>query len=623
MTNIEWTDATWNPITGCDRISPGCDHCYALTMAARLQRMGNPRYRNDGDPPTSGPGFGVTIHEDLFDRPTTWRKPRRVFVCSMADLFHPSVPASAHRQLFDVMASTPHTYQVLTKRPRRMLQFARTLMLSDMPWPANVWAGVSIEDQTRAWQRLPLLAEVPATVRWVSAEPLLESLAGVDLSGIDWVVAGGESGHGHRPVQVEWVRELRRECERLRIAFTFKQWGGATHNAGGSHARRVNPRRPTPTPPPTQPHKRRDLLSRRRHHDHRTNHRTNHRTASVEDHGVKRYPNLSPISMDDPVHKWELAPYILRESAEIALYDIVCTACGALGLVGVDFYRREKFRRPKFVLDKRCTGPVHQHGRPRPARRRDDGDTVTLPPAARTEVFAAIYRERDLQVTKWGGHDRYHSIGVWVTILGRQFGMLCAHAMSESTPSAHHSLQQASTATLHYLYERTTKLAAVAVTISEYVLEILEDREKPAEEQRLRASTFVSDSEVGGVMRLPADWFVTGNWGLVKAAMVIRSDDPMCDDNYRNWWFLGHEPNRLKAWQRARYYDPDLELRGMRTALVWMQGWCCNLANESARYHLVEHPDGLCTPQDFDFRIHSCTADDAEAVAYTHVWWVD
>lgn len=225
---IEWTEATWNPTTGCDRISTGCDKCYALTLAKRLKAMGSAKYQNDGDPRTSGPGFGVTIHVDALDIPRRWREPRVVFVNSMSDLFHARIPVDYVRRVFQVMAETPrHTYQVLTKRAARLAKLAPQL-----DWPENVWMGVSVEDQNHV-DRVGCLRLVPAAVRFVSAEPLLGPLDGLDLSGIHWLIAGGESGAGARPIHPRWVRSLRDQCAATGTAFFFKQWGGRTPKAGG------------------------------------------------------------------------------------------------------------------------------------------------------------------------------------------------------------------------------------------------------------------------------------------------------------------------------------------------------------------------------------------------------
>jgi protein gp37 len=225
---IEWTEATWNPTTGCDRTSPGCDNCYAMTLSKRLRAMGQPKYQNDGDPRTSGPGFRLTVHPDALDIPYGWRAPRLIFVNSMSDLFHPEVPLDFIRSVFAVMEGTPqHTYQVLTKRSKRLAQVA-----GDLPWPANVWMGVSIESDKYAF-RIDHLRTVNAAVRFVSAEPLLGALPGLDLSAIDWLIVGGESGPKARPVQEAWVQDLRDQCCAQAVAFFFKQWGGRTPKAGG------------------------------------------------------------------------------------------------------------------------------------------------------------------------------------------------------------------------------------------------------------------------------------------------------------------------------------------------------------------------------------------------------
>lgn len=251
QTSIEWTDATWNPVTGCDRISPGCDHCYALKQAGRLKLMGQANYQNDGDPRTSGPGFGVTCHPHMLDQPLRWKRPRRIFVNSMSDLFHRDVPTEFIAQVFAVMAcASQHTFQVLTKRPQRMAAvlrdvrfwavFWRTgvhertgLHVGDLPLP-NVWLGTSIESDQYTW-RANHLRETPAAVRFISAEPLLGPLPSLDLTGIDWLIVGGESGPGARPMHPDWVRDLRDRCQLPELndawpgdrhtRFHFKQWG--------------------------------------------------------------------------------------------------------------------------------------------------------------------------------------------------------------------------------------------------------------------------------------------------------------------------------------------------------------------------------------------------------------
>lgn len=225
---IEWTEATWNPVTGCDKISIGCDNCYALTLAVRLKAMGAAKYQNDGNPATSGPGFDVTVHPAALAVPHRWRRPRVVFVNSMSDLFHARVPRPFIRQVFEVMEATPrHTYQVLTKRPERAAKMAATL-----PWPVNVWLGTTVETHEYT-RRIDALRQVPAAVRFISAEPLLGPLSDIDLDGIDWLIAGGESGTGHRPVHEDWITDLRDQCQRAGTAFFFKQWGGARPKSNG------------------------------------------------------------------------------------------------------------------------------------------------------------------------------------------------------------------------------------------------------------------------------------------------------------------------------------------------------------------------------------------------------
>ncbi|MGZ4414223.1 MAG: DUF5131 family protein [Gaiellaceae bacterium] len=225
---IEWTEATWNPVTGCSKVSPGCAHCYAETLSRRFGRTTKPWTPEHARE-------NVVAHADRLGQPTRWRRPRMIFVNSMSDLFHELVPVDFVRRVFDVMTSTErHTFQVLTKRPERALAIADAL-----EWPPNVWLGVSIEN-SRFTYRADVLRQVPAAVRFISAEPLLGSLfesgsrrAPLELAGIDWLIAGGESGYGYRPVHVEWVRELREVCAALGVAFFFKQWGGRTSKSGG------------------------------------------------------------------------------------------------------------------------------------------------------------------------------------------------------------------------------------------------------------------------------------------------------------------------------------------------------------------------------------------------------
>ncbi|WP_426321860.1 DUF5131 family protein [Microbacterium sp. E-13] len=225
---IEWTEVTWNPTTGCDRITPGCDNCYALTLSKRLKAMGAQKYQTDGNPVTSGPGFALTLHESALTQPYKWGGRRVVFVNSMSDLFHAKVPLDFVKRVFDVIADTPqHTYQVLTKRSSRLPKVADTL-----DWPANLWMGVSIEDEEHLY-RVDDLRAVPAAVRFLSCEPLLGPLPGLELDGIDWVITGGESGHAARPLDPDWVREIRDKCNAADVPFFHKQWGGRTPKAGG------------------------------------------------------------------------------------------------------------------------------------------------------------------------------------------------------------------------------------------------------------------------------------------------------------------------------------------------------------------------------------------------------
>jgi protein gp37 len=242
-TAIEWTDKTWNPTTGCDKISAGCDNCYALTMAKRLKAMGSGKYQADGHPVTSGPGFGVATHDSALGLPLTWRQPRRVFVNSMSDLFHARVPVEFIRRVFAVMTVTPqHTYQVLTKRSTRLARLA-----DHLDWPGNVWMGVSVENDAQL-RRVDDLRQVPAAVRFLSCEPLIGPLPGLDVTGIDWVITGGESGPGARPCDPEWVRHIRDTCQTNGVAFFHKQWGGLRPKTAGRELDgRTWDQYPTPT----------------------------------------------------------------------------------------------------------------------------------------------------------------------------------------------------------------------------------------------------------------------------------------------------------------------------------------------------------------------------------------
>lgn len=231
-TGIEWTDATWNPTTGCRKVSAGCDHCYAATLARRLKAMGNPRYQNDG---VDGPGFGLTLHWDKIEEPLSWKKPRRVFVNSMSDLFIAGISSAFLDRVFDVMANAPqHQFQILTKRPTRMVREVRRIVDRLGFIPHNIWLGTSVEDQHWADKRIPPLVETPAAVRFLSCEPLLGPIRlRKYLTDIDWVIVGGESGPGFRALDLDWARSLRNECETSEVAYFFKQVGGITPKAGG------------------------------------------------------------------------------------------------------------------------------------------------------------------------------------------------------------------------------------------------------------------------------------------------------------------------------------------------------------------------------------------------------
>jgi protein gp37 len=217
--SIEWTDASWNPVTGCTQVSPGCAHCYALTFAERFRGVPNHAYEQ---------GFDLRLWEQRLELPLSWRKPRRIFVNSMSDLFHKDIPDEYIRRVFDVMVRADwHIFQVLTKRSPRLAKLGKTL-----PWAPHIWAGVSIELDRYHW-RADHLRQVPAEVRFISAEPLLGPLPRLNLEGIHWLITGGESGHGHRPIDIDWVRDLRDRCQSEGVAFFHKQWGGRTPKAGG------------------------------------------------------------------------------------------------------------------------------------------------------------------------------------------------------------------------------------------------------------------------------------------------------------------------------------------------------------------------------------------------------
>lgn len=216
---IEWTEATWNPVTGCSKVSPGCKHCYAEVMARRLHAMGQANYRN---------GFEVTLHEHMLERPLEWRRPLLVFVNSMSDLFHEQVPLEFIQRVFDTMRRAHwHQFQVLTKRADRLERFDRQL-----DWPANAWMGVSVERLDYA-ARIDHLRRTRARVKFLSLEPLLGPLPGLRFDGIDWVIVGGESGRRPRPMHAEWVLDIRDQCAAAGVPFFFKQWGGRNKKLAG------------------------------------------------------------------------------------------------------------------------------------------------------------------------------------------------------------------------------------------------------------------------------------------------------------------------------------------------------------------------------------------------------
>jgi protein gp37 len=217
--SIEWTEATWNPVTGCTKISAGCAHCYAERMAKRLKAMGQARYRN---------AFEVTLQPDVLDVPLHWRRPRMIFVNSMSDLFHEDIPADYIAKVFAVMQkAAQHTFQVLTKRPERTAELA-----SDLPWSANVWMGTTVEHADYL-HRIDSLKKIPAAIRFLSLEPLLGPLPQLPLKDIHWVIVGGESGPHARPMQTEWVLQIRDQCRQNAVPFFFKQWGGVNKSVTG------------------------------------------------------------------------------------------------------------------------------------------------------------------------------------------------------------------------------------------------------------------------------------------------------------------------------------------------------------------------------------------------------
>ena len=215
-TTIEWTDKSWNPVTGCTKVSPGCKHCYAEIMAKRLNTMGQPNYAN---------GFNLTLQPHMLKRPLRWRKPRKIFVNSMSDLFHKDVPLDYIHQVFDVMAQAHwHLFQILTKSAERLEKLS-----PDLDWAQNIWMGVSVENEDYL-HRIDALRRTEAHLKFVSLEPLLGPIPHLDLEGIGWVIAGGESGQNARPIDLSWVQGIRDHCREQGVPFFFKQWGRAKHN---------------------------------------------------------------------------------------------------------------------------------------------------------------------------------------------------------------------------------------------------------------------------------------------------------------------------------------------------------------------------------------------------------
>ncbi|MCG2759537.1 MAG: phage Gp37/Gp68 family protein [Desulfobacteraceae bacterium] len=219
ISKIEWTESTWNPITGCTKISSGCKNCYAERMAKRLKLMGQPNYIN---------GFQISFHEHVLEYPLNWKKPQTIFVNSMSDLFHEQVPDSFVFRIFDIMKQAYwHQFQILTKRSTRLIELAPRLN-----WPKNVWIGVSVENEEVKF-RIDDLRWVPAAIRFLSLEPLLGPFASLDLSNIDWVIVGGESGPGARPMKKGWVIQIKKQCIEQNVPFFFKQWGGTNKKKAG------------------------------------------------------------------------------------------------------------------------------------------------------------------------------------------------------------------------------------------------------------------------------------------------------------------------------------------------------------------------------------------------------
>jgi protein gp37 len=219
VSKIEWTEITWNPTTGCNKVSAGCKNCYAEIFAKRLRAMGSEKYRN---------GFDLTVHPDVLEEPKKYKSSKIIFVNSMSDLFHDDIPVSFLKKVFKVMNDTPqHIYQVLTKRAERLEKTAK-----EFTWSDNIWMGVSVEDE-KVTQRIRHLVNTPAKIKFLSLEPLLGPLPSLNLKNINWVIVGGESGRKSRPIKEEWVIDIKEQCEKANVEFFFKQWGGMNKKANG------------------------------------------------------------------------------------------------------------------------------------------------------------------------------------------------------------------------------------------------------------------------------------------------------------------------------------------------------------------------------------------------------
>ena len=220
-TKIEWTESTWNPLTGCTKISTGCKNCYAEVMTRRLQAMGQGKYLN---------GFNLTLHPETLNEPYTWKKPRVIFVNSMSDLFHKDVPIEFIKEVFHVMKENPHhAFQILTKRADLLRYYDSEGWLE---WTHNIWMGVTVEDKT-VTKRIDLLRQTGAKIKFLSCEPLLTALPRLNFKGIDWVIVGGESGRTPRPIKEEWILDIKDQCRKANVAFYFKQWGGINKKKNG------------------------------------------------------------------------------------------------------------------------------------------------------------------------------------------------------------------------------------------------------------------------------------------------------------------------------------------------------------------------------------------------------